>query len=107
MVLNTGACFTCGATGTFTKNKSGNGCTCSKTEGVWNADDGVCDCGEGKAMIVTGSNRVCITCDDSINAIGKADYKSCNCISSSLNWNPVSKACLCDSTSYFAFGECN
>lgn len=107
MVLTTGACFTCGATGTFTKSKSGNACTCSKAGDVWNADAGVCDCGEGKAMVVTGSNRVCVTCDALVNADGKADYQSCNCLSGSLTWNAVSRSCICANTQYFANGECN
>ena len=104
MVLTNGVCFTCGATGTFTKGKIDNACTCSKTDALWNADAGVCDCGDGKAMIVTGTNRVCVTCDAAVNSEGKADYKSCTCISTSLTWNAISKACICASTQYFVNG---
>lgn len=107
MVLTSGACFTCGTTGTFTKSKSGNGCTCSKTDGVWNPDAGVCDCGDGKAMVVVGTTRNCVVCDGTVNSDGKADFKSCHCLTTSLAWNAVSKGCVCSATQYFANGECN
>ena len=107
MVLESGGCLTCGTAGTFTKGKSGNTCTCSNAGDVWNAEAGVCDCGEGKAMVVTGSKRVCVTCDAAVNADGKADFRSCSCLTSSLTWNAVSKACICESSQYFANGECN
>ena len=58
-------------------------------------------------MVVTGSKRVCVTCDAAVNAEGKADFKSCSCLTTSLTWNEVSKACVCESSQYFANGDCN
>lgn len=95
MVLTSGACFTCGTSGTFTNAKVGNACTCSKADGFWNADDGLCDCGDGKAIVITGTTKICVTCDALVNSDGKADYKSCSCNPTSLTWSAVSKACVC------------
>lgn len=84
-----------------------NECTCTNADYFWNPDAGLCDCGDGKALVITGSKGVCVTCDETANSNGKADFKSCTCASDTLTWNAAYKSCICSATQYYANEECN
>ena len=99
ILLTNGSCFTCGASGTFTALKvvsaTNSTCTCRSSRLVWNPL-AYCDCGAGKAMIITGNTFVCFTCNKATAfTTTKATSFSCSCVSPNLVWNATSKTCGC------------
>lgn len=88
------SCFKCGTINTFTRiRKNATACTCNPASLTW-SNDGYCDCGDKAALLVINSKPTCITCDDKVNAIGKADNISCECLGD-LKWNATLKRCDC------------
>ena len=103
ILLTNGSCFTCGASGTFTALKvvsaTNSTCTCRSSRLVWNPL-AYCDCGAGKAMIITGNTFVCFTCNKATAfTTTKATSFSCSCVSSALAWSSSTRKCVCPSNS--------
>lgn len=107
VTLADGSCLKCGTNGTFTKaKKSSTECTCSSTLLTWNAA-GRCDCGSTKALVFLNNVISCVACDQTTNAVGQADFKTCTCINSDLTvWNTTLKRCECPVPSVFVQGSC-
>lgn len=96
------SCLNCGNSATFTLAKiNTTACSCTNSALSWN-NLGYCDCGASSAMIVTGTNYVCVLCNSAIYSTGANNSYSCSC-PSPLTWNPTTKACDCGPSAVVAY----
>ena len=59
--------------------------------------NGFCDCGKTQAYIVDDNGDfVCINCNSTENYMkNRKSPSECNCVSTNLNWDSTTGACLC------------
>lgn len=89
-------CLICDNTIYATGRNTSTTCKCVSDALTWRPATKVCDCGDNYAFSVNNGVYTCVNCKNSlINTKDKKNSATCNCINTTLVWQPSVGNCDC------------